>query len=201
MELRCREALTDREKAAAEEIVCREYVRSGYLVPGGNGDTRLPSSAYLDTPQARTCILEWNTRIIGTVSVVVDSSRGVPMDALYKQELDLWRAREKLLAEVVQLAIDESIFDQFGVLQRSFQRLRFLAPLFQTALDYAESAHIALLCITVNPKHDGLYARIGFQTVGEPKPYGALNEAPTVGKVLELDASAKKFLQDSFLKP
>ncbi len=199
MSLVCKKATTIGEKNRARSIVEHEYLKMGYLIHKEATPPQIPSTPYLREATSETYALYLDKKIIGTISIIMDSVHGLPMDALFKSELDTFRKKDEHLAEVVQLAIDEEILAQSGMLKKNIERLRFLTSLFQAVLRSAHRAHISTLCIMVNPKHDTFYEHIGFRTIGEEKSYPPLQNAPAVPKVLTLKNKLNSIVKSHIL--
>ena len=184
MQYVCRQASSREEKKQAREIVLAEYVRSGYITEeafhSGNADI-LPSDQALHSDQGMTLVIPFEERIIGTVSVVLDSPGGFPMDSLYHTELEKLRHSGCRLAEVVQLATDKTFISELSSVGAE---LSLLLSLFQGLIRIGKEKDIDGLCITVNPKHDRFYTEIGFVAIGPERQYAALEGAPALPKVL-----------------
>jgi hypothetical protein len=184
MQYSCREVDSQEEKALARSIVLAEYVRSGYIdqsaVATGARDI-LPSDQAVASASGVTLVIPHEKKIIGTVSIILDSPSGFPMDSLYKEELDCLREEGKCLAEVVQLATDRTF--ESGLLGIG-GGLALLFALFRGVLRFGEERGIDGFCITVNPKHNRFYEELGFVSIGPERSYAALGGAVTVPKVL-----------------
>jgi hypothetical protein len=115
-----------------------------------------------------------------TLSLLRDSPRGLPVDALYASELTALRARGRRLAEVGALAVDRPWRGAALALMR---------PLIQLLGIYARDVGgVDELCIAVHPRHAPFYERgFGFTRFGGvEKAYGAVKGAPAVGLRLDL---------------
>ena len=114
-----------------------------------------------------------------TLSLLEDSSRGLPVDALYRSELAALRADGRRLAEVGALAVDRPWRGATLTLMR---------PLVQLVGIYARDVGgMDDLCIAVHPRHAPFYVRgFGFTRFGVEKAYGAVKGAPAVGLRLDL---------------
>lgn len=159
--------------ATARAIVARTYAAQGYDLSTNT------IAQFLDTPHATTWGLFSDDRMYGTISLVRDSAHGLPMDAIYKDELLPLRTRDETLAEVVQFAVDHEMYATlFGTKPSPFHS----AQLFSTVLSAALEEHISYLCISINPKHDRFYALLGFEKIGELKHYESV-DAPAIARV------------------
>ena len=96
-------------------------------------------------------------RLAGSMSVRLDSARGLASDELYRDELDPLRAGNQKLAELVQVSVD----------MNSVPR-RVLAGMFHTAYLFAGAVHGCDYCLlAVGTRHaEFFYASLGFDYVG-----------------------------------
>ncbi len=168
--------LSLRERAA--KIVDKKYREEGYI----RGDTVAPSkiAAYISLDEADVFGAFINEQLYGTLSLVFDDKRGLPMDSIYKDEIDVFRTKKYKLGEVVQFAVDKVILEeQLSPYEVSVSSL----PLFGCLLSYAKKNDFDFLCITVNPKHVSFYTLIGFEKIGDIKYYASV-DAPAVAMTL-----------------
>ena len=175
---------SEEEKKQARDIVLEEYTRSGYLtesVSQSGVEKILPSDEAVASSHGIVLAISHEGFVVGTVSVILDSSEGLPMDSLYRNEIDELRQSGVRLAEIVQLAIDRKFKSGTPGIQG---RLALLLPLFRGILDIGAEKNIDGFCITVNPKHDHFYKELGFVSIGIERYYEALGGAPTLPKVL-----------------
>ena len=109
-------------------------------------------------------------RIIGTLTLGLDSSMGLLVDQLYKDEIDRLRQTKCLVCEFTKLAVDQASYSQ-----------RVIAALFHLAYIYAHKIHGTTdLVIEVNPRHVIFYQRmLGFSQLGEERMCPRVN-APAV---------------------
>ena len=99
-------------------------------------------------------------RLAGSMSVRIDSPRGLAADELYRDELDALRGENQKLVELVQVSVD----------MNSVPR-RVLAGLFHTAYLFAGTVHAADYCLLVaSARHaDFFYGSLGFDYVGDER--------------------------------
>jgi hypothetical protein len=99
-------------------------------------------------------------KLAGSMSLRLDSPRGLAADELYRDELDALRGGNQKLAELVQVSVD----------MNSVPR-RVLAGLFHTAYLFAGTVHAADYCLLVAAaRHaDFFYASLGFDYVGDER--------------------------------
>ena len=133
----------------AGTLVERRYSGRGYTIPSLNQD-----------PHLSTFIAYDEGVLVGTVSVRLDSEKGVSADDLYRAEVDSLRNAGARLCEFTRLAVD-----------RTAASKPVLAGLFHTA--YLYSAVIrgyTHAVIEVNPRHVAFYGRaLNFQPIGDER--------------------------------
>lgn len=166
--------------ASARALVRRQYVKAGYYT-SEDGDSRLEQ--FLKLPGAATFGLFTGAVLYGSISVVTDSDHGLPMDALYADDLAHFRVAGRRLAEVTQFSIDHELVHKKLT---GTQALFAAAPLFAAVLGHADRNGIEYLCISINPKHEFFYELLGFSELGGLKHYPAVN-APAIGKILAVE--------------
>jgi hypothetical protein len=130
----------------AGKLVERRYAGRGYTIPGVPQD-----------PQLSTFIAYDEGHLVGTVSVRLDSDKGLSADDLYRNEIDALRAAGARVCEFTRLAVDKNAASK-----------PVLAGLFHTAYLYAsvirEFTHAV---IEVNPRHVAFYGRaLRFDPIG-----------------------------------
>ena len=143
----------------ARGLVGRRYNDRGYLVPAATQDPNLYSFLAYD---------EGN--IVGTVSIRLDSERGLSADQLYRAELDELRGRGCMVCEFTRLAVDVKTASK-----------PVLAGLFHTAYLYASAVRgYDYAVIEVNPRHVAFYRRaLGFEPIG-PERVNTRVDAPAI---------------------
>jgi len=190
----CRVLRNDSERLAARAIVKRAYEAQRY-----SAGSRI--AQYLQGSHAVTFGLIRDEILYGTISVVVDSEQGLPMDTIYADELSPWRSLGEKLAEVVQFAVDHDVYAAaFGTKPTLFGAV----PLFAAALSHALAKNIDYLCISINPKHDHFYNMLGFKQIGARKQYESVG-APAIAYALyvpewDKHGSTKGFFGKEILK-
>jgi len=133
----------------AGKLVERRYAGRGYTIPSVPQD-----------PQLSTFIAYDEGHLVGTVSVRLDSEKGLSADELYRNEIDALRKAGARICEFTRLAVDKTAASK-----------PVLAGLFHTAYLYAsvirEFTHAV---IEVNPRHVAFYGRaLRFEPIGEER--------------------------------
>jgi hypothetical protein len=156
---RIRVARTRDTSNEASGLVRKRYASRGYLVPGAKPD-----------PNLFTFVAYNSGDLVGTVSLRLDSTRGLSADELYKAEIDGLRNGTTRICEFTRLAIDVNAGSKW-----------VLAGLFHTAYLFAHrvSGRDAAV-IEVNPRHVVFYERaLAFQKIGPERISPRVN-APAV---------------------
>jgi hypothetical protein len=169
-------AVTRGQLDAASRLVHRCYLRRGYVKPSAEGRHVNPHLAMSSTA---VFVARADGAIVATVSLIADSARRLPSDALWGADLAAFRATGRRLAEVSALAVSEA-WRGTG--------LHMLRSLVRAVGVYGRDiARLDALCIAVHPRHAPFYeALLRFRRFGEPTTCDAVNGAPAVGLRLDL---------------
>jgi hypothetical protein len=121
----------------------------------GRGYTTKPQAEH--DPQLATFIAFDEGALVGTVSVRLDSRRGLSADELYRSEIDAMRRSGKMVCEFTRLAVDRTVASK-----------PVLAGLFHTAYLYAAVIRgCTHAVIEVNPRHVTFYRKaLDFELIG-----------------------------------
>lgn len=156
------------EYVQAFKVLHDVYLASGYITsPSPSG-----ISFGLHHLLPRSCVFVFKSylTVLSTMSYIPDTRRfGLPMDDLYKPELDKLRNAGRKVVELGSLAT---------LPQRRMQNL--IVFLAKAIFRYAMSTKADDLCIMVNPKHVRFYESIFlFESFGDERHYDKVN-APAV---------------------
>lgn len=148
----------------ASVLVQRMYAKRGYIIPGLK---KLPERITLTAYQ--------NEAVVGTITLGVDSERGLLADENYKAEVDRLRAEGRRVCELAKFAVDQS---------RGSKRV--LAALFHIAYIYGRVLQKQTdVVIEVTPRHAAFYKRmLGFEQFGPERLNTRVN---TMGVLLRLE--------------
>lgn len=163
------------EYAQSFALVYREYLDSGYITsPHPSG---LHFSAFNFLPS--TCIFIFRTflTVISTLTQIFDSDEfGLPMDALYREELDHLRSQGRKITELSALATPKET--------RWCNLMVFLS---KTMFEYSRLNGVNDICIMVNPKHVRFYKTMFlFDDFGPERFYAGVG-APAVALRIDMD--------------
>lgn len=186
-----RVARSRREIEEAFSLVYKEYASRGYIPKHYKSNLRI--SIFNAVCSTVTFVAVEGKKVVATVTLIPDSPLGIPMDKIYKDEVDGLRKKGLKVAEVSQLSIDSELFPKSWFSMFNFSKLIFVFKLFKVVLDYAiYVAGLDELCIAVNPAHQYLYRFITFEQMGGLKYYGSVNRAPAVAFRCELTGAKEK---------
>jgi hypothetical protein len=141
---------TDEGRNSASLLINRMYSWRGY----GDGH-KVEENPYRITLTATD-----KEVVVGTLTLGIDSERGILADDIFKEEIDKFRAQGARVCEITKLAFDPAVRSNMA-----------LASLFHLAAIYARHLHDRTdIFIEVNPRHRRFYEHmLGFQRLGEPK--------------------------------
>jgi len=168
-DIQIRVASTCEERQANFELVYRSYLRAG-LCPENEFGMRATPYQLLES----TDIIQAELRgeVISTVSLVRDGELGLPMEALYPEEVAARRAAGIRLAEVSCLA------DRRQGTARFFG---LFCELARVMAQLARKTGVDELVVVVNPRHAPLYRRyMAFEKIGDEREYDAVQGLPAV---------------------
>ena len=168
-DIQIRVASTCDERQANFELVYRSYLQAG-LCPENECGMRATPYQLLES----TDIIQAELRgeVISTVSLVRDGELGLPMEALYPEEVAARRAAGIRLAEVSCLA------DRRQGTARFFG---LFCELSRVMAQLAKKTGVDELVVVVNPRHAPLYRRyMAFEQIGDEREYDAVQGFPAV---------------------
>ena len=116
-------------------------------------------------------------KLVGTLTLGLDSEDGLLADELYGDEIKAFRTKDSKICELSKLAVDTQ-----------YDSKEILASLFHLAYIYGRNVHKSTdLFIEVNPRHACFYRRmLGLRQIGNVRTCQRVN-APAVLMHLELD--------------
>lgn len=173
-EITYKPAATRAEREGAFRLIHRAYLRGGLTEPNSFG-MRVTPYHLLPTTEVFVALLRGE--VISTVTLVGDGKRGLPMEAVYPQEIARRRKQGLRLAEVSCLA------DRRRSITRFLPVFLKLCGLMGQA---ARKRGIDQLMIVVHPKHARFYERyISFRPVGAVCAYPSVCDRPGIPLCLD----------------
>jgi hypothetical protein len=120
-------------------------------------------------------------RIVGTVTTIVDSEAGLPMEALYEEEVMSLREAGRRPCEFCSVALEPN---------PGSGTARLLLDLFRLAYRHATWVSGASdVCITLKPSHAAFYHRLGFVRMGRSKQDPRFADADTIALRLSREST------------
>ena len=170
---------TDKDKKDALLLIKKEYSKQGYI------NSFVPK---IDMPKnSVTFLAKHVNRIIGTISVTIDSNSGLPIDEIYKKEIDKLRAQNRKIVEVGRFATDREFLSK-----EKYNNLLLVMSLFKLVFHYCIYRNIDNICISINPKHNLFYKSMFFSDIGGLKSCPTVNNAPAIAKTLDINKLKNK---------
>lgn len=168
-------AETRDELAQSFALVYKEYMSSGYITkPHPSG---LQFSAFNFLPTTCVFIFRSYLTVISTLTQIFDSELfGLPMDVLYRHELDALRAKGRKLTELSALATP-----------REARWCNLMIFLSKTMFEYSKYNNVDDICIMVNPKHVSFYKTMFLFEEFGPERFYADVDAPAVALRMNMD--------------
>ncbi len=143
-----RAADTEEGRSHASMLINKMYAWRGYA-----GTHRIE-----DDPNRITLSASDKDKVIGTVTLGIDSPLGILADQVFKDQIDEFRARGAKVCEITKLAFDTRVGSKTA-----------LASLFHVLFIYGHHIHRCTdVFIEVNPRHRRFYeTMLGFERRGE----------------------------------
>ncbi|ABI58910.1 N-acyl amino acid synthase FeeM domain-containing protein [Nitrosomonas eutropha] len=161
-----------KQRIKASTLIKRMYASRGY-------QTEKTSVFSADSNQY-TLEARQSGQLIGTLTLTIDTGKGLLADILYQTELDQLRQQGRKLFEVSKLA-----FDPESSSKEIFASMFHMAHILAHHIHKADDA-----VIEINPRHSLFYKRkLGFHQIGELRTCPRVN-APAV--LLHLDMNYMK---------
>jgi hypothetical protein len=163
-EFKVRLATTEDRRKSASLLIEKMYSWRGY-----------EASSLGQDPNKITLVAYQEEKVAGTLTLGLDSPKGMVVDELYKGEADFLRAQGRKPCDITRLAVDQDVKSK-----------SVLAALFHLSYIYGRNIHQGTdFLIEINPRHVPFYERmLGFRQFGEERVCPRVN-APAV--LLRLD--------------
>jgi hypothetical protein len=193
-----RPAKSSTEFKAAAHLVYLEYMRKKYTIPN-KGQLRI--SIYQFLKKSTTLIALYKKKyIIGTMTLIEDSPLGLPMDKIYKTELDVFRDQGRNLVECGLLAMNDRILGDarlgFSQMDRMVAVLHFFKRMIQH-LRSAENAPVLVCCF--HPNHEFFYRGIQLEPLAGRKPHVGVEGSPAVAYFLDFSTVERRLSKPIYL--
>jgi hypothetical protein len=154
------------------QLVYKNYLRCEYIEAH---PSQMRYTVYNALPTTATFVARLDGSVVTTATVVLDSPLGLPLEAIYGQEIAAMRADGARICEVTMLADRR---------RAGMRTIPAILRLFKMMFNYASGIEdITDIVITVNPSHEAFYTRyLPFQELGTLRYYPSVRNAPAVAK-------------------
>lgn len=164
------------ELEAALRLVYQTYLRSGLI---NINPYQMRITPFHSLPTTEVFIATNSNGILCTLSVIYDGQLGLPMEEVYPKQVAVRRKKGIRFAEISCLA------DKRNGLQGSFSVIFRLMAL---ASQCAKHREMDQLLAVIHPRHANFYRQIlGFEVIGEERPYPTVCNHPAVAIALDLN--------------
>jgi hypothetical protein len=168
--IRCKVAESKSERTAAFRLVYENY-RSKGMIPENVYQLRV-TRHHLDSTTA-VFVGTRQKDVVATVSLIIDGPSGLPMDLIQPDIGASARESGLLLGEVSCLAFRQLEFREFRTVFVEMTRLM---------TQYGRTHGIDQLIIGCVPRHARFYCQfLGFEQIGQPRPYSTVSNTIGVG--------------------
>lgn len=173
-QFKIRLAFGEERSRDASFLVQKRYSQVGYHA--------ITKNAQQPSPEQITLLSYHQDKVVGTVTIGMDTGQGLNADELYKAEIDSLRAQGRKVCENTKLAVDTALASK-----------RVLAALYHMTVIYNRNVWgYTDLVIEVNPSHVGFYTKmLGMQQIGPERLCRRVN-APAVLLWLDMEYVDKK---------
>jgi hypothetical protein len=175
-DLAFRIASSQEDYCGAFALVYQNYVRGGLARAN---PYRMRVTPYQLSPQGEVMVAVRGREVVATMTLVRDGKLGLPMEAVYADQLDWLRAQGLFLAEVSCLADRRDAQPQSPA-----TAMRLMSLMAQCA----QARGVNQLLIAVHPRHARFYQRFtAFRPIGGLRQYHAVCDRPAVALALDID--------------
>ncbi len=184
-------AETKEELEAAYRLLYEVYLGGGHILPNKR-KMRVHHAIFL--PNTTTFICKKEERVVSTLSIVKDSTHGVPLDVMFKDKTDQIRLKNESFAEIGGLATDPTFRNYNHNIFYHVVKLMFLYSAFHIGLDN--------LVMVTNPRRYWLYKNIFlFQEIGEERENPHVVNERSIAMRLDLKNFKENYLKVYKNKP
>ncbi|WP_165312847.1 N-acyl amino acid synthase FeeM domain-containing protein [Vibrio ziniensis] len=121
-------------------------------------------------------------QIVGTVTLVLDSPMGLPMEEFCASEVAKLRAEGRRMAEVIAFSVNPK-----------YTKYKVFLHMFKLLFQFAAMKEVTDLCCSVTERHIKFYRKVClFEPMGELLPYSAAYKLKVQGHRLNIEEAQKK---------
>jgi hypothetical protein len=130
----------------------------------------------------RPDLFKGDGKVVGTVTLVVDSPMGLPMEEFCGDEIAKMRAEGRKLAEVIAFALNPE-----------YTKYKVFMHMFKLLFQFSELKGITDICCSVTERHIRFYRKVLlFNPIGELVPYSAAYKLKVQGHTVNIKEVNKK---------
>ncbi len=173
------------ELKTAAQLLYQGYLRRGYA---NTNPAQMRLSIYHALPETTTFVaIHPRLGIVGTLALIEDSRLGLPMDEVYKSELDTMRRSRHRLAEASMLALNNELFGQQTLPLFHMSKFVVTLRLFKAMFDYLRGCTaVTELAACFNPRHQVLYDFLHLEPLAGLRSYARVNGHPAIARHLNI---------------
>lgn len=161
-EIVVRAASCNDELVTALKIRYEAYLKKGYILPEPSG---MKADEWDDSRDTVHFAAFREHLAIGSVRLVLDSSKGLPMERVFPRAVKKLRDRGTKIAEASALV----------VMNNAEPEKRIWLRLCKAVWDEAKQHAVESLCIAVTENHLEFYKKLSFKIIGSGNRYATLN--------------------------
>jgi hypothetical protein len=185
------------ELKAAYRVIYQEYVLRGFCPPD---ESQMHYNFYCFLPSSRTFILKKNEHVIGTLSLIMDSQQGLPVESAFANEIGALKTPACRIAEIGLFGLDQTLLRREDRHLANFRKLAVAFNLFKEMFAYAREASITDFVIAVHPKKESLYQSFTFRKIGSERPYRPACGNPAIAMHMNIQRWFEIIPQDQRMK-
>ncbi|MFH1148800.1 MAG: hypothetical protein V1736_14005 [Pseudomonadota bacterium] len=168
-----KEAETNSELEQSRGLLYKAYLKKGYI-----RTDREPISGYEAGPHRKTFVAKDGDEVLMTLTLILDSHLGLPMEKIYQSEINTLRLKGRKIGELSGLAGHEALCGRGMFIFLGLTRLVY---------SRAEQIGVDDICIAINPRHSSFYENVLlFEYLGGERPYPSVRNFPACGKRLNM---------------
>lgn len=160
-------ATTPKERETAYKSVYNWYLEAGLTGPR---EPQLWLTLFNALEDTATIIIKKDDAIIGSITTVLDSPLGLPLEELYKDEANKFRSNSTKLCEGI----------SFGIEKRHRHPKLFLQMMHAALLYVHDVMSCTDILMTVHPRQTSIYQSLGCELIGEERSFDKVNSLPAL---------------------
>jgi len=174
-------AVSPEQRRLALELRQALYIRKGIADDVYPARPYIPPQAFL--PGSVMFIATYGEKVVGTLSLYVDSNLGLPMEDVHPLEVDQMRRRFPRLVEIGSLAIDDKV-----------RSSRLIVVLFNAIYRWCRRCDYDAAVVCVHPSSNRVYrSLLRFEVLGPLGFHSQFKNAPSLPLGVDFRTAADSF--------